>query len=156
MIYSKPSLIRLQLFRMSDNPDRNMKKCCSQLSTCFKRYMTFRKADKSLVWSDKIWQFLQTCITTFKYKYNFWVFYWWINILSYYILNKGSTVIFCYLFPSALLKSSNFPFISVPFCFSLRMPFASLIRMTSLSQLTRISEGFCISLSADDAMTKIF
>jgi hypothetical protein len=49
--YSKPLLIR-----MSDNPDRNMKneKCCSQLSTYFKRHLTFRKALKSLVCSDKI------------------------------------------------------------------------------------------------------
>jgi hypothetical protein len=37
--YSKLSLIRLQLTRMSDNPDRNMEneKFCSQLSAYFKR-----------------------------------------------------------------------------------------------------------------------
>jgi hypothetical protein len=37
-MYSKSSIIRLQLIRMSDNADRNMKneKCCSQLSTYFK------------------------------------------------------------------------------------------------------------------------
>jgi hypothetical protein len=36
--YSKPWLGRLQLIRMSDNPDRNLKneKCCSQSSTHFK------------------------------------------------------------------------------------------------------------------------
>jgi hypothetical protein len=40
---------------MSDNPDRDMKneKCCSQLSTYFKRNMAFRKADESLVCSGK-------------------------------------------------------------------------------------------------------
>jgi hypothetical protein len=39
LIYSKPSLIRLQLIRMSDNPDRKMKneQFCSQLSTYFKK-----------------------------------------------------------------------------------------------------------------------
>jgi hypothetical protein len=38
-LYSKPSLIRLQLIRMSDNPDGNMKnaKSCSRLSTYFKK-----------------------------------------------------------------------------------------------------------------------
>jgi hypothetical protein len=55
--YSKPSLIRLQLLRVWDNPDRNMKceKYCSQLSTYYKRHMPFRKADESLVCSDKTW-----------------------------------------------------------------------------------------------------
>jgi hypothetical protein len=40
---------------MSDNPDQNMKneKCCSQLSTYFKRRMALRKADESLACSDK-------------------------------------------------------------------------------------------------------
>jgi hypothetical protein len=39
---------------MSDNPDQNMKneKCCSQLSTYFKKYTLFRKADESLVCSE--------------------------------------------------------------------------------------------------------
>jgi hypothetical protein len=71
--YSKPSLIWLQLIWMSNSPDRNMKneKCCSQSSTHFKRHMSFRKADESLVCSDKTQQFLQTYITTFKNKYNF-------------------------------------------------------------------------------------
>jgi hypothetical protein len=55
--YSKPSLIRLQLIRMSDNPDRNMKseKCCSQLSTYYESHKAFKKADESLVCSDKTW-----------------------------------------------------------------------------------------------------
>jgi hypothetical protein len=40
---------------MSDNPHGNMKnkECCSQLSTYNKRHMTLRKADESLVCSDK-------------------------------------------------------------------------------------------------------
>jgi hypothetical protein len=46
---SKPSLIRLQLIRIEDG------KCCSQLSTCFKRHVTFRMADVSLVCPDKSW-----------------------------------------------------------------------------------------------------
>jgi hypothetical protein len=69
--------------RMSGNPYRNMKneKFCSQLSTCFKRHMVFRKADELLVCSDKTSQFLQTCIITYKNKHNFWIFYRWINKL---------------------------------------------------------------------------
>jgi hypothetical protein len=53
--YRKPSLIRLQLIWMSDNPYRKMKreKHFSQLSIYFKRQMTFRKVDESLVCSDK-------------------------------------------------------------------------------------------------------
>jgi hypothetical protein len=42
------------------------------MSTYFKRHVAFRKAVESLVFSDKTWQFLQTCIITFKNKYNFW------------------------------------------------------------------------------------
>jgi hypothetical protein len=40
---------------MWDYPDQNMKngKCCSQLSTYFKRHMAARKANESLVRSDK-------------------------------------------------------------------------------------------------------
>jgi hypothetical protein len=40
---------------MLDNPGRNMKqeKWNSQLSICFKGHMAFRKADESLVCSDK-------------------------------------------------------------------------------------------------------
>jgi hypothetical protein len=40
---------------MPDNPDQNMKikKCCSRLSTYFKRHMAFRKANESLVCSEK-------------------------------------------------------------------------------------------------------
>jgi hypothetical protein len=52
--YSTPSLIRLQLPRISDNPDLNMKNAVTQLSTYFKRHMTFRNAHESLVCSDKI------------------------------------------------------------------------------------------------------
>jgi hypothetical protein len=56
------------------NPDGNMKneKCCSQLSTYFKRHLAIRKADESLVCSEKnTCQFPQTCIITFRNKYNF-------------------------------------------------------------------------------------
>jgi hypothetical protein len=53
-MYRKP-IIRLQLIRMSDNQDRNVKNknFCSQLSTYFKRHIAFRKEDESLVCSDK-------------------------------------------------------------------------------------------------------
>jgi hypothetical protein len=42
-MHSKLSLILLQLIRMSDNSDRNMKceKFCSQLSTYFKRHINY-------------------------------------------------------------------------------------------------------------------
>jgi hypothetical protein len=54
-VLSKASLIHLQLNQMSDNPYRNKQneKCCSQFNTYFKRHMAFRKADESLVSSDK-------------------------------------------------------------------------------------------------------
>jgi hypothetical protein len=42
------------------------------------------KTDKSLVCSDKTWLFLQTSIITFNSKYNFWVFYRWTDVLSFY------------------------------------------------------------------------
>jgi hypothetical protein len=40
----------VQLMWMLDNPDQNMKneKCCSHLSTYFKRHLEFWKANKSL------------------------------------------------------------------------------------------------------------
>jgi hypothetical protein len=44
----KPSLIRLQLIQIEI-----WEKCCSQLSTYFKRHVAFRKADESLVCSGK-------------------------------------------------------------------------------------------------------
>jgi hypothetical protein len=51
--YSKSSLLRSQLIRMLDNPDRNKtnEKCWSQLSTYmyFRRHIVFVKADNSLV-----------------------------------------------------------------------------------------------------------
>jgi hypothetical protein len=67
--YSKPSLMRLQLTWMSDYPDRNMKRFSSQLSTYFKRHVTFKKAHESLVCSDKTWRFFQTWIITIKNKF---------------------------------------------------------------------------------------
>jgi hypothetical protein len=57
------------------------------------------------------------------------------------LLNKGSTVIFLYLFSSALLISLHFPFICV-FFLLLGLPSASLIRMTSLSSITPNWRGF--------------
>jgi hypothetical protein len=55
--YSKLLLIRLQLIQMSDNLDWNMKneECCLRLNTHFTRHVAFRKADESLVCSDKTW-----------------------------------------------------------------------------------------------------
>jgi hypothetical protein len=70
-------------------------------------YIAFRKADESLVCSDKTCQFLQTCIITFRNKYNFYS-----DIL---------------LFSSALLISLNFPFVFKVFFLGLH--FASLIRI---------------------------
>jgi hypothetical protein len=57
MEYSKPLLIQLHLFQVSDDPDQNMKneKLCSQLNTYFKSHMEFRNTDESLVCSDKTW-----------------------------------------------------------------------------------------------------
>jgi hypothetical protein len=71
--YSKHSLIHLQLTHMLRNPDQNIinEKFFLQLSTGFKRHIAFSKEDESLVWSYKIWQFLQTCSITFKNKYQF-------------------------------------------------------------------------------------
>jgi hypothetical protein len=54
------------------------------LRTYFKINMAVRKAHESLVCSGKTWRFLQACIITLKNKYNFWVFYRWINVLSCY------------------------------------------------------------------------
>jgi hypothetical protein len=56
---------------MSDNPDRKMKNAVHGRVHTLKGHMTFRKANESLVCSDETWQFLQTCIITFKNKYNF-------------------------------------------------------------------------------------
>jgi hypothetical protein len=80
-IYSEPLLIRLQLIVISDNPDRNTRneKCCSQFSTYSKRHVAFRKADESLVCSDKTRQLLQTYIITFKNK---------VHLLSLISMNK--------------------------------------------------------------------
>jgi hypothetical protein len=53
---------------MSDNLEKNMKKgkCCSQLSTYFKSHMEFRKADESLVCSDKTLQFFKPALLRSK------------------------------------------------------------------------------------------
>jgi hypothetical protein len=42
------------------------------------------KTDESLVCSEKTWQFVQTYIIMTKNKYNFSVFYRWINVLCFY------------------------------------------------------------------------
>jgi hypothetical protein len=107
----KPSLMRLQLIRMFDNPDGNTKieKCCSQLRTYFKRHLTFRKADDSIVTvSANLRYYVQKQVQL-------------LGLLSMnkcivflQFLNKGSRVIFLiYLFSSALLISLKFPSISV-------------------------------------------
>jgi hypothetical protein len=72
------------------------------------------------------------------------------------VWNKGSTVIFCYLFSSALLISLNFPFICVLFffwpfrvTFYFTNPDCNLIRMTSLpkySELARVYGTFTIKV----------
>jgi hypothetical protein len=93
----------------------------------------------------KTWQFLQTCIITFKNKYNICVFYRWIIVLSFYsfIERLYSDV------SSALLISLNFPFLSVLSFFNhLAEPVPSWIRI-SLDQdqdlpfptFNRINEG---------------
>jgi hypothetical protein len=56
-------------------------KCCSYFSP-YLWHVACRKADEARVCSDKTWRFLQTRIVTFKDKYNFWVFYRWINVTS--------------------------------------------------------------------------
>jgi hypothetical protein len=69
------------------------------------------KADESLVYSDKTWQFLQTCILTLKNQLQLLSR---LSIIKYIVsLYKDSTVIFLYLFSSALLISLNYPFICV-------------------------------------------
>jgi hypothetical protein len=69
----------------TDNPVRSMRnvKCCSQFGP-YLRHVAYRKADEPLVCSDEAWQCLQACIVTSKEKYNWWVFCWWINVLSVY------------------------------------------------------------------------
>jgi hypothetical protein len=63
--------------------------------------MVFKKADESLVCSDKTWQFLQTCIITFENKVQP------LSLLSMnkcivflQLLNKGSMMIFLLIFIS--------------------------------------------------------
>jgi hypothetical protein len=54
-MYSEDPIIRLQLIRMSDNPDRNMKikkEYSSLLNTQFKAYTIYTEADVGLC-SDK-------------------------------------------------------------------------------------------------------
>jgi hypothetical protein len=46
-------------------------KCSSGLSAYFKRHVVLRKADESLVCSDKTVRFHQTCINNFKTQYKF-------------------------------------------------------------------------------------
>jgi hypothetical protein len=65
------------------NPDQTMNKAVQSWVHTF-RHMTFKKAGKSLVCSDKTCQFLKTCIITPNNKYNFWVFCRCIHILYFY------------------------------------------------------------------------
>jgi hypothetical protein len=85
--------------------------------------------------TKKKWQFLQTCIITFKNKYNFWVFYRWINVLSFLLfLNKYTTVIVfkCISISTTFIVKLSIYLCSLSFLFCLLwLPFASLIRMTS-------------------------
>jgi hypothetical protein len=124
-----------------------MEKYCLQLSTDTKRHVAFRKADESLVCSDKTWQFLQSCVITFKNKYNFWVFYRWIYLLSLY--SFSITALEQYFLLYILISTTyfiQFPFICVlsflhcraTFCFT--NPDYRLIWITS-PQLLWISEG---------------
>jgi hypothetical protein len=106
-IYSKPSLIQLQLISMLDNLHQSMKNAVH--SWVHKthgiwegRWVTFKPAllcSKTSTTSESSFdEYTRICI----------VFLWF--------LYEGCTVIFCYLFSSALLISLNFPFICV-LCF---------------------------------------
>jgi hypothetical protein len=87
-----------------------------------------RKADESLVCSEKkIDSFFKPALlrsktnTTYETSID--------EYCLFIVSNKFSTVIYFYLFSSALLISLNFPFICVlSFCL-LWLPFASLVRI---------------------------
>jgi hypothetical protein len=58
------------------------------LSPYCKRHMAFSKADESLFCSCKTWQFLQTCIITFKKQVQLRVFCWRISKLFLFVVFK--------------------------------------------------------------------
>jgi hypothetical protein len=119
--YSKPSLSRSQLIRISDNPNPNTKneKCCSQLST-----WDLRRQMSQLSFQTK----LDTVSSNLQYyaqKQEQLLSLPSMNkcIIFLQISNKGSKLIFCYLFSLALLISSNFTFTYVPTFLSFRATF---------------------------------
>jgi hypothetical protein len=97
---------------MSDNPYRNMKneKCCSQLSTCFKRHGSSEQEDFQAVFraageaettqeNSQDWLELDEGDPGFQLP------------VFLYFLNMSSIIIFCYLFSSSLSTLLNFQFI---------------------------------------------
>jgi hypothetical protein len=88
--------------------------------------MTFRKADESLIYSGK------TVASNLPYYVQKQSITSEFSIRFLYFSNKGSTVIFLYLFSSALFISLHFPFIFA-LSFSFMATFASLIRIIASS-----------------------
>jgi hypothetical protein len=133
--YSKPLLILLELIQILDNLYWNMRseKCFSLLQEYYEHLRTMRDIliknssrdpfRQNLTVSSNLCYYVQKQIPLL----NLLLMNKSIVFLSF--LNKGSTVIFCYLFSSALLISLNFPFICVLsyFCL-LGHSFASLIQ----------------------------
>jgi hypothetical protein len=78
--YSKPSFIRLQLIRLSDNSGRNMKNAVHTYQT----HGIYDGRWVTCLFRQNLRQFLETCIITLKRKYNFSDFYQWINVFSFY------------------------------------------------------------------------
>jgi hypothetical protein len=123
--YSKPSIIRLQLIRIEI---RRIKKFCSQL----------RKADESLVCSNKLDSFFKLPLLRAKTSTNFWAFYRWINVFSlcsFYIkvLHDISLLIFISI-TSIITFSIYFVvsfFLSFRVTFWFTTPDFRLIQMTS-------------------------
>jgi hypothetical protein len=121
-IYSKPSLIRLQLFRIIWIEILNMKNAVHSWVHNFKTHT-------ALVRSDKTWQSLETCIITFKNKRSFWVFYRRINVVP-----LSHILLFIFIGTTYIIKFSIYlcskPFLSLiraTFCFT--NPDYGLIRM---------------------------
>ena len=82
---SKPSLIRLHLFRMWNNPGWNMKNSVhSWVRTLNKTRCIQEDNWVTCLFRQNLRQSLQTCIITFRNKYSFWALYRWINVLSFY------------------------------------------------------------------------
>jgi hypothetical protein len=85
--------------------------------------MTFRKADESLVSSDKTDSFFEPALLRLKTSKMSESSMDEKMYCLYIVLNKDSTVIIFYLFSSALFISLNFPFICVPSFLSFRATF---------------------------------